>query len=318
MQRKGFSRTARIEWQTLSLIFSTYGLWVFIGWQVYPHFPVTALCLLALLNALHSSLVHEALHGHPTRKRHLNELLVTANPGLIWPYRRYRTLHLRHHADETLTDPFDDPESYYRAQGYYAALPLWVQRVLGWSNTLLGRLVLGPPLSCIALICGDISALRHGERDVAKAWLLHGLGLIPVLFCLFVLFEIPLWLYLGTACWGGAALISLRTFAEHQWHETPEGRTIIVEKSPFSFLFLNNNLHLVHHKNPAAPWYTLPALYAQDKDHWRRMNQHYVFPNYWKLIRTYALIAKEPVVHPAWHRSKEAQSDPIPRSPTNV
>jgi fatty acid desaturase len=33
--------------------------------------------------------------------------------GLVWPFRRFKALHLRHHADERLTDPFDDPESYY-------------------------------------------------------------------------------------------------------------------------------------------------------------------------------------------------------------
>ncbi|MBR9864967.1 MAG: fatty acid desaturase [Rhodobacteraceae bacterium] len=307
MPAKSSRHNARIEWQTLCLILLTYGLWLFVGATVYAHYPATALFLLAILNALHSSVVHEALHGHPTRSRIVNELLVTANPGLIWPYRRYRTMHLRHHADERLTDPFDDPESYYRAQGYYTGLPRWVQRVLGWSNTLLGRLILGPPMSAFALIAGDLKALRKKENGVAKAWVLHGLGLIPVLFCLNFVFQIPLWLYLVTACWGGAALISLRTFAEHQWHETPEGRTIIVERSPFSFLFLNNNLHLVHHKHPTAPWYQLPALYAQDKARWNQLNHGYVFPNYWKLFRTYALIAKEPVVHPAWHRSKEAE-----------
>lgn len=298
---------SRIEWPTLALILSTYALWVCIGWQIYPHTPAIALGLMAILNALHSSLVHEALHGHPTRSGWVNELLVSANPGLIWPFRRFRAMHLRHHADERLTDPFDDPESYYRALWYYDGLPKWLQRVLGWSNTLVGRLLVGPPLSTFALMAGDYAAMRTGDKSVRQAWLLHLIGLIPIIACLVFVFHIPVWLYLITACWGGAAIISLRTFAEHQWHETPEGRTIIVEKSPLSLLFLNNNLHLVHHKNPTTPWYRLPALYARDKASWRLMNHDYVYANYWKLFRAYALMAKEPVVHPAWHRSKEAE-----------
>ena len=32
-------------------------------------------------------------------------------------------MHLRHHADERLTDPFDDPESYYQALWQHDELP---------------------------------------------------------------------------------------------------------------------------------------------------------------------------------------------------
>ncbi|MBR7508578.1 fatty acid desaturase, partial [Mycobacterium tuberculosis] len=69
------------------------------------------------------SLQHEALHGHPTRSGWLNELLVSLPLGLFYPYRRYKHLHLKHHADERLTDPYDDPESYYRALGDWDKLP---------------------------------------------------------------------------------------------------------------------------------------------------------------------------------------------------
>ena len=53
----------------------------------------------------------------------LNELLVGLPIGLVYPFRRFRALHLRHHADESLTDPFDDPESYYRAFWQHEDLP---------------------------------------------------------------------------------------------------------------------------------------------------------------------------------------------------
>jgi len=67
-----------------------------------------------LAAAMHSSLCHEALHGHPTRLKWLNEALVFAQLSLVIPYGRFHDLHLVHHTDENLTDPYDDPESNYR------------------------------------------------------------------------------------------------------------------------------------------------------------------------------------------------------------
>ena len=61
-------------------------------------------------DAAHSSLQHEALHGHPTRSAALNEALVFLPLGLLFPYRRFKMLHLRHHNNSALTDPYDDPE----------------------------------------------------------------------------------------------------------------------------------------------------------------------------------------------------------------
>ncbi len=297
----------QIEWPTIALIAATYVLWFLAGAVLYDFAPALALIAMAILCAQHSSLVHEIIHGHPTRHSGVNEAFVFANPALIWPYHRFRKMHLRHHADDRLTDPFDDPESYYRALPSFDQLPQWFKSLLGLSNTLVGRLILGPVLGTIALLVGDTKRILAGDRPVLKAWLLHILGLVPILFCILAVFEIPLWLYALTACYGGAMIISLRTFAEHQWHETPEGRTIIVERSPLSILYLNNNLHLVHHQNPTVPWYALPALYHQNRAYFGALNKGYVYPNYWKLFQSYALIAKEPVAHPAWHRSKETE-----------
>ena len=300
--------TARaIEWPTIALIALGYGGWFAAGLWIYPANAVLALALMAIFNSLHSSLVHEVIHGHPTRNCTVNTALVIINPGLIWPFYRYRRMHLRHHADERLTDPFDDPESYYRALYVYEAFPPWAKWGLALSNTLIGRILLGPALSTIALLLEDTRAALRGDREVILAWIIHLMAATPIVFCVVLIFQIPLWLYITTACYGGAAIISLRTFAEHQWHETPEGRTIIVERSPLSILFLNNNLHLVHHKNPTAAWYELPRLYRAKPAYWYRLNNGYVYPNYWKLFRSYALIAKEPVAHPAWHRSKETE-----------
>ena len=69
-------------------------------------------------------------------------------------------------------------------------------------------------MSTLALVLGDIAAMLRGDMAVVRAWVLHLLGLVPVIFCVVFVFEIPLWLYLFTSCYGGAMIISLRTYAE--------------------------------------------------------------------------------------------------------
>ena len=70
-------------------------------------------------------------------------------------------------------------------------------------------------------------------------------------------------------------------------------------------LFLNNNLHLVHHKSPNVAWYRLPKLFRDRREQWIAMNNGYVFPGYFALLKEYAFKPKEPVVHPALRRSPE-------------
>ena len=301
----------RIEWPTLALIIGCYWVWGLAGWLLWPLAPAVALAIMALMAAFHSSLVHECLHGHPTRRRALNEALVAMPLSLIYPYRRYRATHLAHHHDERLTDPFDDPESYYKARWRHAQMPGWLRAVLALNNTMLGRIVLGPVLGAAGFLAGEARLLLAGARGVRLAWALHALALVPVLAAIWTM-GIPFWLYVLAVVWPGLSLISIRTYAEHRWHETPEGRTIIVEGSPLSWLFLNNNLHIVHHQLPQAPWYALPRLYRERRDHWQALNGGYVYDNYWQLFRAHALRAKEPVVHPALRLSPDLPLDTPP------
>src|SRR5690606_22139414 len=152
-----------------------------------------------------------------------------------------------------------------------------------------------------------------GDRAVRKAWLLHLIGLAMVLPAIVYGFGMPLWLYVLVPAWLGQSLISIRTFAEHQWSERPDGRTVIVERSPLALLFLNNNLHLVHHKMPTVPWYRLPALFRERREEWLAMNDGYAYPNYLAMLRDFAFRAKEPVVHPVLRRAAESGRSFAPR-----
>ncbi|MEZ5752417.1 MAG: fatty acid desaturase [Paracoccaceae bacterium] len=287
----------RLEWPTLGLIVMCYGLWLAAGIWLWPVLPVAALALMAVMAALHSSLVHECLHGHPTRNRLVNEALVTLPLSLAYPYRRYKATHLQHHNDARLTDPFDDPESYYRARWQYDRLPGWLKSVLRVNNALLGRVILGPWLVVSAFFLSEAQGVLRGDKGVRLAWGLHLVSAGLVLVAVNAM-GIPLWLYVLGVCWPALSLIAVRTFAEHRWHDDAPGRTIIVERSPLAWLFLFNNLHIVHHTMPTAPWYQLPRLYRERRAEWHRLNGGYAFDNYTQIWRNWGLRIKEPVVHP--------------------
>jgi fatty acid desaturase len=297
----------KLEYPTLVMIFFCYGLWGVAGVWIWPIFPVLALAIMTVMAALHSSLVHECLHGHPTRSRRLNELLVSVPLSFFYPYRRYKATHLQHHNDERLTDPFEDPESYYRARWCYETAPRAIQFLLRVNNTLVGRLVLGPVFGCLGLLRMEIAHIQKNTRNVRMAWALHFAALAPLMLVIHAM-GIPLWLYMITVVWGSLSLISIRTFAEHQWHATPDGRTVVVEHSWLAWLFLNNNLHIVHHHHPQAPWYALPRLYAERREYWQSLNGGYVFRNYWCFLRLYLFQPKEPVVHPIWRQISEPKA----------
>ncbi len=76
-----------------------------------------------------------------------------------------------------------------------------------------------------------------------------------------------------------------------------------------ALLFLHNNLHAVHHAHPKAPWYHLPRLYAENRDHYRRRTEYYVYRSYAEVFARHFLRGKEPVAHP-FFRSPDA---PLPK-----
>lgn len=288
----------RLEWPTLGLIALTYGGWAAAGVWLWPVAPFAALGVMAVLAALQSSLVHECLHGHPTANARVNEGLSALPLYLVYPYRRYRATHMAHHHDPRLTDPFDDPESYYRPHWQVAAMPRPLRVLLVANTTMLGRLILGPWIAAWGFFASEARLIRAKSPGVRRAWALHLPGVAVVLAAVWAM-GIPLWVYVLGVVWPSLSLIAIRTYAEHRWHEDPSGRTIIVERSPLAWLFLHNNLHIVHHLHPKVAWYRLPALYAARRDHFRAANQGYWYPDYGTLFRAHALRAKEPLAHPA-------------------
>jgi fatty acid desaturase len=112
----------------------------------------------------------------------------------------------------------------------------------------------------------------------------------------------PGWLY-ALAAYLALSVLKIRTFLEHRAHQMPRGRTVIVEgQGLLSFLFLNNNLHVVHHARPRLAWYRLPAAFRESRSEWLRRNEGYIYSSYRDIFRRYFLRPKDPVPHPLFRR----------------
>ena len=297
-----------IEWPTLAMLALTYAVWI-SGTLVWDVSAILSLLLTTLAIAQFSSLQHEVLHGHPFANQRLNEALVFPALSLVVPYIRFRDTHLVHHYDPNLTDPYDDPESNYMDPAVWERTPRPMQKLLRLNNTLLGRILLGPAIGTWSFVKSDLALIRAGDRGILNAWLLNGVGVALVLGWLLAYGSMPVLAYV-LAAYAGYSLLKIRTFLEHRAHTAFRARTVIVEdRGPLALLFLNNNLHVVHHMHPAVPWYHLPRMYAAKRDHYQRRNESYVFASYAEIFRKFLLKAKDPVPHPVWPVKKSEAPD---------
>jgi fatty acid desaturase len=298
----------QVEWPTTGLIAICYALWIMLV-TAGDSLPVLLLIpLLGLTLTWHASLTHEVVHGHPTPHRLVNHALVFVPITLVVPLQRFEDVHLAHHHDHNLTDPYDDPESYYLDPIRWAAFPAWFKLVLRINNTLTGRMLLGPALSFGKYWWVDFSAILRGDRDILKAWIQHLIGLALIGGFLFAYGNVSVWVYLVSA-YLSVSFLMIRTFIEHQAHRLSRGRSVIIEdRGPLALLFLNNNFHAVHHAYPRRPWYDLPKLYSERRTHFQRVNLGYVFRSYAEVFRLYAFKTKEPVPHPFYPEPKSSGS----------
>lgn len=290
--------SALIEWPTVGMIavcmlcmpilvvFSeTFTLWVSIP-------------LLVIVLTLHSSLQHEVLHGHPFKNRYLNEVLVFIPAGLFLPYNRFRDTHLQHHADTNLTCPHKDPESNYLDPATWHQLAAPLRALLKVNNTLAGRMLLGPMVGLYSFYAGDLKAILKGDIGVAWAYVLHAIGIVALILWFSRYATMPAWAY-ASAAYGAMSLLKIRTFLEHRAHKNIQARTVIIEsRGFFALLFLNNNLHLIHHNHPGVAWYRLPALYANQHEYFSNLNDGYIYANYAEIFSRYMFRAKDVVPHP--------------------
>lgn len=296
----------RVEWPTVVLLAAVY--LAFAGasvWLADVSLPLAVLAT-SLILAQYSSLQHEVLHGHPFRSQWLNELLVFPGLTLFVPYGRFRDLHLAHHHDERLTDPYDDPETNYLDPAVWERLSWVLKLVLRANNVLLGRMLIGPLVGLFSFYRNDIRLIVSGDGAVLRAWLWHFAGVALLVLWLLWMTDLPLWAY-GAAAYLSNSWLRIRTFLEHQAHERASGRTVVIEdRGVLALLFLNNNFHVVHHMHPKVAWYRLPDLYARNRAHYLNRNGGYVYRSYAEVFRQFLFRPKDPVPHPLWKRGSRS------------
>jgi fatty acid desaturase len=225
--------------------------------------------------------------------------MVSLPIGLCIPYGRFRDTHLAHHRDEFLTDPYDDPETNYLDPAVWNALARPVRWLLRFNNTLAGRMIVGPAISIWTFTRDDLRSVAAGDRAILRDWLLHLVGLVPVVLWV-QSSDMPGWAYLVSA-YLGLSILKVRTYLEHRAHEIARCRSVLIDGGRIlPFLFLNNNLHVVHHARPAIAWYRLPAHYRANRESYLRRNEGYAYASYGEVFRRYFLRAKDPVPHPLW------------------
>ncbi len=293
------AQEAAVDRPTLALALGIYLSFGLLTWfhHSLPWWVVAPLG--GYIVALHGSLQHEATHGYPSRVPWIAEAAVFPSLWLWLPFTVYRDSHLAHHRDERLTCPLTDPESNYVTPSVWAAMgPVhrWIRRALA---TLAGRLVIGPPYVIWRAGCRLLAAWRDGNEAVLRQWLRHLPAVTLVLVWVLGICRIPLWQYLLLYVYPGLSLTLLRSYAEHRAAPEVGGRTATLRTNiVMGFLYTFNNLHALHHAEPATAWYRRPARYRLRQAELDRANGGYVIDGYGELLRRYLFTPKEPPVHP--------------------
>jgi len=292
-------RLPALEIPTLLIALLAYGGWCAIT-LMYGRWPLWVVAPAgAVLVTLHGSLQHETVHGHPTRWPSVNRLLAVV-PLSIWlPYDSYRASHLAHHIDERLTDPLDDPESWYWTSEDWARLASFNRGIVRLSQTLAGRITVGAYWSIGRYLCGQWRAVLANRGGVRALWLEHLLWCIPVIVWVKVVCGIPLWIYMLAIAIPGTSITLIRSFAEHRARSAVRGRIAIVERSwILGPVFLFNNLHALHHEAPWVPWYEYPSRYRRIRERLIVENDGLLYRTYFEVAWRFLLRAHDSPLHP--------------------
>jgi fatty acid desaturase len=294
----------RYEGPTWVVAATIYGGWLLLVWfhAAIPWWLIVP-CGAALI-AWHNSLQHETIHALVRVPRRLRFALGFPPLGLAIPYPIYRRSHRKHHRDAWLTDPIEDPESFYHRDEAWQSYPQVLRAIYLFNQTLLGRLTIGPLLFLSGFLKRETMRVTTGDRSNLSAWAWHAIAVSSLLFFIDDVAGMPLWQYVLLVVYPGLCLGMLRSFFEHHYASRQGHRTAIVESGfPFNLLFLNNNLHLVHHLSPALPWYRIPTVWRESHAELLEHNGGFYFAGYLqvaaKRVLRAAFIPARPGAEPA-------------------
>jgi fatty acid desaturase len=288
-----------VEIPTLLVALLSYGGWLAITFE-YGRWPLWVVAPVgALLVTLQGSLQHEVVHGHPTRWSRINRLIAIVPVSLWLPFERYRASHLAHHIDQRLTDPIDDPESWYWTQDAWARLGPLARGLIHAQLTLAGRVTIGPFWAIGRFLRAEWRAILRNEKGVRAVWLEHLMWCLLVILWVQVVCGMPLWLYLIAIAIPGFGITLIRSFAEHRARPQFRDRIALVEGAwLLGPLYLFNNLHALHHEAPWIPWYQYPARYREHRERLIAANGGLVYRSYFSITMRYLFRAHDSPLHP--------------------
>jgi fatty acid desaturase len=149
------------------------------------------------------------------------------------------------------------------------------------------------------LIVREFQRARRGDRSHLPHWAVHVVAVGLLFWFISGICGFPWWQYVLLVAYPGMSLGLLRAFYEHRAAAQFAERTASVESNfVFGMLFLYNNLHVVHHGQPAMPWYDIPRYYRENKDELLKGNGQFVFRGYGVLARKYLLSPVFNPIHP--------------------
>jgi fatty acid desaturase len=105
--------------------------------------------------------------------------------------------------------------------------------------------------------------------------------------------------YLLAIAYPAQSLSMIRSYYEHRPAAEYKQRIVLNEAGPvLRLLFLNNNLHLVHHDLPSLPWYLLPRVYGARRAAYHARSGGFHLQGYGTLLRRHAFRPVDAPVHP--------------------
>lgn len=291
----------RCEIPTLLLGLALYASWLALTWW-HASIPAVLLFLAGgYVTQWHFSLQHESIHGMRSWPAWLRTAFVWPPLGLWMPYPIYRRSHSTHHINFYMTHPQRDTESFYHMRQDWPPAGKARRRLVMLNQTLAFRLVFGPFLRLWKLASKEAARVRGGDHSHLPHWGMHALSLAAVLGWVLAVCDMPLWKYLACFAWPGMSLGMLRTFTEHRWGDKPMERVAIVESNMLmGILFLYNNLHLVHHRQPTLPWYRIPARWRDHRAEMLAVNGNFYYRGYLDIARRFMFRPVFDPAHPRW------------------
>jgi fatty acid desaturase len=291
----------RYELPTVLLGLVLYGSWLALT-RYHAAIPGWLLFLAGgYLTQWHFSLQHESIHAMRNWPAWLRTVFVWPPIGLWMPYPIYRRSHSTHHVNYRITHPAFDTESYYQPRDSWPAYGRARRILLQLNQTLAFRLVFGPFLRLHRLAARELGRLRRRDFSNVGHWLAHAISVAVLLYWVVGVAGMPVWKYLLCFAYPGMSLGMLRTFTEHRYGKLPMERVAIVESNlPMGVLYLFNNLHLVHHRQPTLPWYRIPGCFRQQRQQLLAINGDFYYRGYLDIARRFLFRPVFDPPHPEW------------------